>query len=90
MSIENWLVIFDTQNAGGGTAGYKFSNYAGVVEAANLVTNPGYPVESARIVEVSAEGAQAAATGVRRAYGDSMVGGSMKVLKASSYSTVTA
>lgn len=79
---EGFLVIFDTQGAGDATAGYKWSNQT---EASS-----NGPVEIGRIVEVQAGSAQEAITGVRRAYGDGMVTGAMKVAKTSGVESKTA
>lgn len=72
---ENFTVIFNTQPAGDATAGFKWENQT---EAKSFG-----PVEVARVVVVNAANAQEALTGVRKAYGDGMVTGEMKVAKTS-------
>jgi hypothetical protein len=74
-------VFWGTQPAGDATAGYKWSNEA----PTNVAENTGNPVEICKVVQVHAKAggtltAQEAANSVRKAYGDSMVTGAMKVV----------
>ncbi len=82
---EAFQVIFNQQGAGDATAGYKWENKA----PTNTASSNG-PVNIARIVEVTAESAQEAANGVRKAYGTSLVTGPMQVAKATSVEEKTA
>ncbi len=83
---DKYFVIFDTQGAGDATAGYVWENKTGTA----LVTAIGRgPVETCRIVEVSSKlateeiTAQEAVNAVRKAYGDGMLSGKMKVVLSS-------
>jgi hypothetical protein len=83
---EAFTVIFDLQGAGSAGVPEKWEQS----EQAHPVKHYGAPVEIGRIVEVEAETAQEAVTGVRRHYGEAQCAGQMKVAKASSVETKTA
>ncbi len=85
MANEKYFVLWDFQGAGDATAGYKWENQPAGKSNSTIAIGRG-PVELCRIVEVSPKAeaesltAQEAVTAVRRAYGDSMVSGPMKVV----------
>ncbi len=93
MANEKYFVIFDTQGAGDATAGYVWENKTS--GAAATATGRG-PVEIGRIVEVSPKAAaesltaQEAVNAVRKAYGESMVSGPMKVVLSTNLEEKTA
>ncbi len=84
MANEKYFVFFDQQGAGDATAGYVWENKP---TGANSSTAIGRgPVEVTRMVEVSPKGSgetfspQEAVNAVRKAYGDSMITGKLKVV----------
>ena len=90
MANENYLVFFDQQGAGDATAGYRWSNLA----PTNVAESNG-PVEVLKVVQVKSKPggtltAQEAVNAVRRAYGDSMVSGPMKVSLIGNFEELTA
>ncbi len=82
---DKFFVLWDFQGTGDATAGYKWENQPGGKSNSVVAVGRG-PVETCKIVEVSSSKvteelkAQEAVTAVRRAYGDSMISGPMKVV----------
>ncbi len=85
MANEKYFVLWDFQGAGDATAGFKWENQPAGKSNSVVAVGRG-PVETCRITEVSPKEAaesltaQEAVTAVRRAYGESMVSGPMKVV----------
>jgi len=76
MALEKWTVIFNQQHAGYGPA-IPFKNQT---EAVGGET----PTETCRVATIMAGSGQEAATAVRKAFGDSMITGKVRVVKTSS------
>ncbi len=94
MANEKYFVFFDQQGAGDATAGYVWENKPFGV---NLSTAIGRgPVETLKVVEVSPKlaaeslSAQEAVNAVRKAYGDGMISGKLKVVAAGTPEELTA
>lgn len=85
MANEKYFVLWDFQGSGDATAGYVWENKPSGAAGGTVAIGRG-PVETAKIVEVSPKAAaesltaQEAVTAVRRAYGDGMISGPMKVI----------
>ncbi len=82
---DKFFVLWDFQGAGDATAGYKWENQPAGKSNSVIAIGRG-PVETCKVVEVSSKAttetltAQEAVTAVRRAYGEGMVAGPMKVV----------
>ena len=95
MANEKFLVVFDTQGAGDALAGYKWQNVPSGAATLKPVAENISGVEVGRVVSIGVGAgetltAQEACTAVRKAYGDSMVSGAMKVVALGSVEEKTA
>lgn len=82
MAKEKFVVIFAQANSGAGVQ-IPFKNQT-EAQGGEVVT------ETAKVATFEAGSAQEAATAVRRAYGDSVITGKVKVVKASQVEEKTA
>ena len=93
MANEKYFVLFDLQQAGDATAGYTWENEPPGTNNSKAIGRG--PVEVAKFVEVSPKASseslseQEAATAVRKAYGEGVNAGSMRVVLSTNFKTVS-